>query len=105
MNHQRDDGKPMLTRGLRASASLKLRAVDRRRRIRAGHPRRARLGLIEARAIDAAPTAAWTNIRGARASPSLKRRLEADPLPAQSRHPRRARLGLIEANGRRAERR
>src|SRR5579885_2475948 len=60
------------------------------------HPRRARLGLIEAEAPAARPMPA-RHIRGARASASLKRaflKLTVTPLAP---HPRRARLGLIEA--------
>src|SRR5579885_2444948 len=60
------------------------------------HPRRARLGLIEADAFVSRPMPA-RHIRGARASASLKRaflKLTVTPLAP---HPRRARLGLIEA--------
>ena len=61
------------------------------------HPRRARLGLIEAMGASRAHRATSPGIRGARASASLK------PIPlyparvGRRRHPRRARLGLIEA--------
>src|SRR5579885_1346649 len=61
------------------------------------HPRRARLGLIEARPFLAALSFARVCIRGARASASLKRR-SLELLGIQSGvHPRRARLGLIAA--------
>ena len=110
-------------RGARASASLK--PVNRRidRPHRPMHPRRTRLGLIEAGPISSAVACALGSIRGARASASLKRdegigghhrvppsirgarasaslkqcRTLRHVAPGPTAHPRRTRLGLIEA--------
>ena len=61
------------------------------------HPRRARLGLIEARPGRWPCCRRRRRIRGARASASLKPRRKAGEQLEEGAHPRRARLGLIEA--------
>src|SRR5665213_1725927 len=61
------------------------------------HPRRARLGLIEAWKLDDVGIPNLTCIRGARASASLKLCFPTSSNPIRAWHPRRARLGLIEA--------
>ena len=61
------------------------------------HPRRARLGLIEARSSRGdRPRRPW-HPRRARLGLIEARRVEALPMPSMRAHPRRARLGLIEA--------
>src|SRR5579871_155953 len=84
-------------RGAFASASLKRRIA----RLYVGnavlHPRRIRLGLIEAPSTATDNWTLDTRIRGAFASASLKRRLRLRCPTHFDRHPRRIRLGLIEA--------
>src|SRR5579885_2342656 len=115
-------------RGARASASLKHARTNQSSLQRSQHPRRARLGLIEAptselhMALETAhprrarlglieassPVSSSTrlaSIRGARASASLKLWATGPCLPQALAHPRRARLGLIEAQHLRRNRR
>src|SRR5579883_2892861 len=84
-------------RGAFASASLKRRIA----RLYVGnavlHPRRIRLGLIEAPSTATDNWTLDTRIRGAFASASLKPRLRQRARGASPWHPRRIRLGLIEA--------
>src|SRR5690606_5873849 len=61
------------------------------------HPRRTRLGLIEALRRHFKVFAGTARIRGARASASLKPGEPRGRRAAASSHPRRTRLGLIEA--------
>ncbi len=63
----------------------------------AKHPRRARLGLIEAKCRKTRRRTARQRIRGARASASLKHQPAVPGMQVYFVHPRRARLGLIEA--------
>jgi hypothetical protein len=65
---------------------------------RGRHPRRSRLGLIEAGAW-ALLAGVPCRIRGIRASASLKLDGFHVAVTVQGRHPRRSRLGLIEARG------
>ncbi len=61
------------------------------------HPRRTRLGLIEANPHYQRARLPGPGIRGARASASLKRVMRGWERGAAHLHPRRTRLGLIEA--------
>ncbi len=83
-------------RGVRASASLKRVVAGVDHAMTAMHPRRPRLGLIEAR-NRAGLRYGETCIRGVRASASLKLTRNAPNQPIYLTHPRRPRLGLIEA--------
>ena len=61
------------------------------------HPRRVRLGLIEARTASRTRPGPERRIRGACASASLKQGAGSRALREEAGHPRRVRLGLIEA--------
>ena len=61
------------------------------------HPRRVRLGLIEASTFASSMVVRPNGIRGACASASLKPHRPQCALTTLGRHPRRVRLGLIEA--------
>jgi len=84
-------------RGARASASLKRNGLGLPVEAGIAHPRRTRLGLIEARMNSWFDQWRDPTIRGARASASLKHARARTGDRVHSVHPRRTRLGLIEA--------